>query len=230
MKSAYVRLVHGLAVPLDRMGVLGHWERAPRGSARFWLRTQFAIYDAVDLIRLDLPWWTYGAIRAVESWLAERGGRVDAFEYGSGASTAWLARRCRQVVSIEHDAAFASMLAPLLPRDGVTLRVVEPEPAADVPLAPSGRRGYERFDFDRYVRAIAEPARRYDLIVVDGRARSACLHRAREALAPGGLLVFDNSSRKRYQAALARYAAATTRHRGWAPALPIRSETALIRG
>jgi hypothetical protein len=121
------------------------------------------------------------------------------------------------------------VLAPLLPAGGVTLRVVESQPASGRPLAPSGRRGYEGRDFDRYVRSIAEPARRYDLIVVDGRARSACLRMAREALAPGGLIVFDNSDRGRYQAALAELAPCTTRLRGWAPALPIRSETALIR-
>jgi predicted O-methyltransferase YrrM len=64
-------------------------------------------------------------------------------------------------------------------------------------------------------------------VVVDGRARADCLRRAVEALTPGGLIVFDNSDRKRYQPALAGLA--VTRYRGRAPALPIRSETALIR-
>ena len=68
----------------------------------------------------------------------------------------------------------------------------------------------------------------YDLIIIDGRARVACLERAVRFLAEGGLIVFDNSGRKRYQAALRRQELRIERCRGRTPALPYPSETTLI--
>lgn len=227
LKATYVRLVHAVAKPLRATGVLDRLQRSPRGSARFWLGSQFAIYDAAQLARLDVPWWTFPAIAEVERWLAERGGDVRAFEYGAGASTAWLARRCRHVTSVEHDAGFFRAAGPLLARDNVELRLVEPRRGSTTPAAPSGRRGYEDCDFAAYVDAIGED--RYDLIVVDGRARVACFERACSRLAPGGLVVFDNSERSRYAPALRGLGDRVQRCRGWAPALPCRSETSLIR-
>src|SRR4029077_202632 len=104
----------------------------------------------------------------------------------------------------------------------------EPVRATAAPRAPSGRDGYEDCDFSAYVDSIIEGVARYDLIVIDGRARAACLRRAAACLATDGLLVFDNSDRRRYQAALREVGGHSTRYRGWAPALPYRSETTLI--
>lgn len=225
LKSAYVGAMRSIAAPLRFAGVLPSLERAPRRSFRFWLASQFAIHDPVALVRLDAPWWTLPAIDAVERWIAARKGDVRAFEYGSGASTVWLARRCRDVVTVEHDAGFAKYVAPLLARDNIRLKLVEAEPNVSAPAAGSGRRGYEHADFSAYVDAIAGGGL-YDLIVIDGRARVACLARAREFLAPGGIIVFDNSARQRYRDALAGLS--VVRYRGWAPALPYPSETSLI--
>src|SRR4051794_22381364 len=117
LKSIYVGAMRAVAAPLRFTGMLSSLERAPRHSLRFWLASQFAIHDPAALVRLDTPWWTLAAIDAVESWIAARKGDVRAFEYGSGASTVWLARRCREVVTVEHDAGFAKYVAPLLARD-----------------------------------------------------------------------------------------------------------------
>jgi hypothetical protein len=47
----------------------------------------------------ELPWLTYPAIRHLDDCLSGR--RL--FEYGSGTSTKWYARRCSQVVSVENN-------------------------------------------------------------------------------------------------------------------------------
>jgi predicted O-methyltransferase YrrM len=216
------------AKPLRMLGLLGLFERSPRTSFRFWFASQFAIYDAAKLASMDVPWWSTPAIDKVERWIAARNGQVHAFEYGSGASTAWLSRRCLHVTSIEHDAAFARDIAPVIARDNVRLRLIEPTRSVQSPRTASGRSGYEDCDFSMYVDSIAEADMHYDLIVIDGRARAACLERARNQLKAGGLIVFDNSDRRRYQQALADIGANVERCRGWAPALPYRSETALI--
>jgi len=227
LKSTYVAAMRTAAMPLRSSGLLSYLQRGPRNSFRFWLGSQFAIHDAADLARLDVPWWTLPAIDAVDAWIAARGGKVRVFEYGSGASTLWLARRCEHVTSVEHDVGFARATATLLARDNIEVRVIEPQHDVAAPRAPSGRKGYDRCDFSAYVDSVADGGR-YDLVIIDGRARSACLERVQAFLNPGALIVFDNSSRARYQPALERVAAHVTRYRGWAPALPYRSETSLI--
>ncbi|MET0231152.1 MAG: class I SAM-dependent methyltransferase [Rhodanobacteraceae bacterium] len=224
LKSAYVGAMRTLAAPLRAAGVLPSFERAPRRSLRFWIASQFAIHDPAALVRLDAPWWTLSAIDAVETWIAKRG-NVRAFEYGSGASTVWLARRCRDVVTVEHDAGFAKYVAPLLARDNIRVNVIEPERGVAAPKTPSGRAGFADCDFSAYVDAIAAGGP-WDLVVIDGRARAACLERARGFLAPGALVVFDNSNRERYRDALSR--TPEVRYRGWAAALPYPSQTSLI--
>ena len=228
LKRAYVAAMRGAALPLRASGVLDRWQRAPHDSFAFWLGSQFAIHDAAALARLDVPWWTFPAIDAVERWIAARNGDVRVFEYGSGASTVWLARRAARVVSVEHDVGFAKIAAPMLALPNVELRVIEPVRGGARTRAPSGRRGYEDADFSAYVDSIAAGAARYDVVIIDGRARAACLDRAWDCLDAGGLVVFDNSNRQRYQAALGRVGGHVTRYRGWAPALPYPSETTLI--
>ncbi|MEO7431746.1 MAG: class I SAM-dependent methyltransferase [Dokdonella sp.] len=224
LKQAYVATVRACAIPLRAGGILDRWQRAPRESFRFWLGSQFAIYDAMQLMRIDVPWWSFPAIREVEHWLSARKD-VRAFEYGSGASTVWLARRCSSVVSAEHDAPFLRAVESAIARDNVELRLAEPERSAD-PRVTSGRNGYAQYDFSSYVDTIGTD--RYDLIIIDGRARVACLERALTQLADGGLIVFDNSERARYADAIAHVMLPLRRCRGWAPALPYRSETTLI--
>lgn len=228
LKRAYVAAMRGVALPLRATGVLDRLQRARHDSFAFWLGSQFAIHDAAALARMDVPWWTFPAIDAVERWIAARTGDVRVFEYGSGASTVWLARRAKRVVSVEHDTGFAKIAAPMLALPNVEMRVIEPVRGAVPSRAPSGRSGYEDCDFSAYVDSIADGAAPYDLVVIDGRARVACLARAWDCLAPGGLLVFDNSNRGRYQAALGSARRRLTRYRGWAPALPYPSETSLI--
>lgn len=228
LERAYVATMRGVALPLRATGVLDRLERARHDSFAFWLGSQFAIHDAAALARMDVPWWTFPAIDAVERWMAARNGDVRVFEYGSGASTVWLARRAARVVSVEHDTGFVKIAAPMLTLPNVELRVIEPVAANATTRAPSGRRGYEDCDFSAYVDSIADGAAPYDLVIIDGRARAACLDRAWDCLGAGALVVFDNSNRQRYQAALGRVGGRLTRYRGWAPALPYPSETTLI--
>lgn len=226
LKSAYVQGMRALRRPLRATGVLDALQSQPKKTLGFWLGSQFAIYDATELMRLDVPWWTFAAIDRVEGWIAARNGQVRALEYGAGASTIWLARRCAHVTSVEHDEGFHALIRPQLQHDNVVLKLLKPAPSAGSCRAPSGRRGYEDLDFSEYVAAVDTD--RFDLIIIDGRARVSCLERARHQLAPGGLIVFDNSERRRYRAALRDPDLRIERCRGWAPALPYRSETSLI--
>ena len=59
----------------------------------------------------------------------------------------------------------------------------------------SRKPGFAGLDFAAYVDRIDDVAGDLDLVVIDGRAREACLDRALPRLAPGGLVVLDNVER-----------------------------------
>jgi hypothetical protein len=230
LKNIYVGTVRGGRNVAARAGLLGMLERRRDSRTALWLRSLFAIYDIDDLSGLDLPWWTFDAIEKVDRFLKGRpNARV--FEYGSGASTIWLARRAGEVVSVEHDAQwFPEVERRLAGFSHAKLRFVAPDatPSAD-PRYASDKPAWRGRTFHDYVHAIdAEPGQ-FDLIVVDGRARTACLEYARTRLAPGGLIVFDNSHRAPYRRAIANSGMDWERTRGLAACLPYPDETTLMR-
>lgn len=226
LRRAYVGVMRALRALLIPTGVMDQWARSPSPALRH-LRSLFAIHDVHDLAQLDLPWWTYGAIRQVEEFLASRpSSRV--FEYGSGASTAWLARRCATVTSVEHHAEFHGEVSKLLSAlDNADLAHVPASPAAD-PTVSSSRSGHTGLDFADYVAQLGVGAVEYDLIVIDGRARLACLERAVEYLAVGGLIVFDDIGRRRYRRAVDTPGFSARIHRGARPCLPYPSTTGVL--
>jgi predicted O-methyltransferase YrrM len=213
----------------DRTGLLDRLDRAENKVAR-QARTMFAIHDVGDLSKLDLPWWTYPAIAEVDDFLAEKEGAARVFEYGSGASSVWLGRRAKQVHSVEHHGDFVQFLhSALSDVRNVNLRHVVAPQRGDDARVQSQRHGHAGLDFADYVASIDEVGGLFDLIVVDGRARAACLRQAIPHLAPDGIVVFDNSNRPRYREAILTSGLRVTRHRGWVPSLPYQSETAILQ-
>jgi predicted O-methyltransferase YrrM len=186
-------------------------------------------HDSMALADLDVPWWTYRAIDAVDAWLGSRARPIRCFEYGSGASTLWLARRADEVLTVEHDAGFAATLAGRLATAGNVSMQVIPAVPADRPAVPSAKEGYAGMDFAGYAAAIDCHEGGFDLIVVDGRARQACLAHALPRLRDDGLIVFDNSARRRYRPAIRGAPVSEIRLRGLTPTLPYPEQTSLLR-
>ena len=229
MKRLYVFLVRALRGVLRVSGVLGLLDRWARRSRRgLWVRSLLSIYDPAEMLAYDVPWWTFESTDLVERHLrATPDARV--FEWGSGASTLWLCRRAGAVISVEHDPAWAAAVRPLLPANA-TLTVVEPAPATGHDDVLSHKPGFEGLDFAAYVAALESTDGVFDLIVIDGRAREACLPAALERLAPGGLVLFDNVDRERYREAIdaAGVPLQVQWTRGLTPSLPYPTRTAVI--
>lgn len=234
MKRAYVSLLRAVRSLLGATGLLRLLDRAARRWRwALWVRSWLSIHDLDDMLRLDVPWWTFEAADEVAAFLRDRpDARV--LEWGSGASTVWLAQRAGTVVSIEHDPAWAARTArALAARDAanVRLRVVEPTRLVPPGGVPSAKPGFAGLDFERYADAVDDVSGELDLVVIDGRAREACLVRAIDRLADDGLIVFDNVDRERYRDAIEalgpRLTVAWTR--GRTPALPYPTRTALVR-
>lgn len=104
-------------------------------------------------------------------------------EWGSGRSTLAIARRVQHLVSVEHNLQWYEQIKPLLPtKDVVYLHVPRNQVEA---RAHDGT--YE--DYKDY---IEKPTGKYDLILVDGRARVHCARKALSLLKPNGsILIHD---------------------------------------
>ena len=74
---------------------------------------------------------------------------------------------------------------------------------------------------------IDDAAGTFDVIVIDGRAREACLAVAAPDW-PDGLIVFDNSHRARYQRAITASGLRERRLPGLTPTLPYPDQTSLL--
>jgi hypothetical protein len=162
----------------DSLWAPWNWTRSARAS---WILVRdfghlrsVAAGASIDNDGQPVPWFTYPAIEFL--------GRLDlsdktVFEYGCGNSTRYWARRAKAVVSVEHVPGFHALIAPQLPRNcELTLR----SPAAV------------------YINALAESNRQqggggFDIIVIDGHSRVRCAEHAADHLAPGGMIILDNS-------------------------------------
>ena len=166
-----------------------------------------------------VPWFTYPAIRQLGRMVAPAW-RV--LEYGSGNSTLWWAARVAEVVSVEHDPAWAFRLRERIPANVSLSERVMDDPVGDeisdlllLEYFPSGCFGVPTEDPTRNYRAglldaaylayasvaLEHPRGHFDVIVVDGMARALTAWVAARQVAPGGLIVFDNSDRAEYAAA-----------------------------
>lgn len=231
VKGLYAAGARGTGAALTRAGVLSERPPARDRRTRHWLYSLTRAYDSLAIAELDVPWWTYRAIDVVEAYLSgltARGQRTRVFEYGSGASTLWLAKRADEVHSVEHHAGFGEHLSTTLSvYPNIDFRIVPPVPSAS-PSIGSQKEGNAGLDFSDYVGAIDELDGEFSLIVIDGRAREACLERAAKRLEPGGIIVFDNSRRRRYREAIERSGLTERRLAGLTPTLPYPDQTSVL--
>jgi hypothetical protein len=152
---------------------------------------RYVVHLRVPPVQSGLPWFTFGAIDFLDSWIRPHH-RI--FEYGCGGSTLFFATRAAYVESIEHNARWRLRVLDAVTRHGLTNVNIRHEPAGrDPPLSDSD-----------YCRALDRP---FDVIVVDGwalgkcsdvdrravQSRAACFHRAEEFASPGSIVVLDDS-------------------------------------
>lgn len=156
---------------------------------------------------MGLPWMTYDAIDFLKKISSAE---MNVFEWGSGGSTIFFASRCKQVISVEHNKDWSNILKDKLNKLGfknVILHEIEgkkidnfrnlnPDNADDFVSKELKSVG---LSYEKYVKTIDQYDYNYfDIIVVDGRVRNACIKRAIPHIKKGGYLIVDNSDRKYY--------------------------------
>ncbi|WP_322097390.1 class I SAM-dependent methyltransferase [Nakamurella alba] len=228
VKSTYAGAVRATGRVLTAVHVLPK-EAPPREKrVRHWFHSLFQVHDSLAIARLGVPWWTYDAIDKVDAWLKDRARPIRVFEYGSGASTIWLSARADEVHTVEHHKGFADHIGPKLATfPNISMMVVEPV-ESPLPAVPSEKSGNRGLDFSDYVAAIDKVGGTFDVVVVDGRVRAACLKAAIPHLAEDGMVIFDNSRRRRYRTAIETSGLTELKLSGLTPTLPYPDQTSLL--
>jgi hypothetical protein len=155
-----------------------------------------------DPLNYDQPWIVFKAKAFLDGILKSD---MTVWEYGSGSSTLYFARRVKQVYSVENDEKWFAHLSARIEAahvNNVHYTLAEAEMPNDKSLNSiyiSKSTIGKRCDFKKYVTGIdAIPDGILDIVLVDGRARGACIAHAIPKIKPGGYLIVDNSDRGGY--------------------------------
>jgi len=124
-----------------------------------------------------IPWYSYPFLSFIENRLKKS---FNIFEYGSGNSTIWLAKRVGSVKAVEHNLSWFKKISSHLPDN---VEIVH----------------REANDEKEYCREIFNSDTQYDLVIVDGVQRNCCLKTSIEKLNKDGVVILDNSERREYQ-------------------------------
>lgn len=143
------------------------------GYAKSYLEKQ-----PVDADGNPLPWMNYAIIDLLKERLT---GNEKVFEYGSGYSSLFLSKLCKEVYSVEYDKAWHHKVEQLLATNN----------ASNVSLIYCEVvNGYEN--------TVAVPNKTFDLVIIDGRKRLECAKAALDYLSPQGVVLLDDSDRSEY--------------------------------
>jgi len=142
-------------------------------------------------------WMPFEAREWLESFLKKN---MNAFEWGSGGSTLFIAQRVKNLVSIEHNPDWYVKIGQLLKEKGFSnCRYFLKEPQAGGTDYFSSSKYYRGFSFEEYCKIIdSYPDNYFDLVLVDGRARTFCISHALKKIRPRGYLLLDDSDNTGY--------------------------------
>lgn len=144
------------------------------------------------------PWMSRDSISFIYSKISNMENKK-LLEFGSGSSTAWFLKvlNCN-VTSIEHDKYWLDNVKNKIP-DNLQFNWT---PVFKPPV-PSGncKGSSDELFYDDYVHSI-DNMEKFDIIIVDGRARSHCILNSIDKLNKGGLFIVDNAERHYYKKAI----------------------------
>ena len=137
---------------------------------------------------IEKPWFSWPSIDFLSSYVTPS---MRVFEYGSGGSTIFFARRAGKVVSSEDDPQWSQIVGSHCKQSGVN--------NAEVRNTRLDCASLQVFASCEYVTSLDD---RYDIIVVDGSEkwpieilRPTCFYHAEMYVAAGGIIVVDDAWR-----------------------------------
>lgn len=126
------------------------------------------------------PWLTQGSIDFLAHYLKSLS-QPRVMEFGAGGSTIWLAAQVRVIITIEHDSTWHKRIQTYLQKH-------------------AKKKNWDLIHHSRPYYSLCDkyPKEHFDLVLVDGRDRVDCIRSSRKLLKPGGVMMVDNTERKRY--------------------------------
>jgi hypothetical protein len=201
---------------IEKAPFAAHNYSCPRSNSFQYLRYRILRpilkyrYNRYLKLNTEVPWITPDAVKALEL-LLERS--MIGFEFGSGRSTQFFAKRLKSLTSIEHHQDWYYSVAKTLASkkiQNVSLEYIPSDQDAPSQHISSEAQLYMSIEeypvrdeaFQTYTNRIKNVGDdSLDFIAVDGRARATCIINAIPKLKSGGILLLDNSERNRYKAA-----------------------------
>ena len=141
-----------------------------------WIQS-LGVRKPIDKDGSPIPWMNFAVVKLLEDRLTDN---LNIFEFGSGYSTYFYARKVLAVTSVEYDEDWFQLIKSDLP-ENVNLI-------------------YKAKDVDGdYCRIIGTANEQYDVVIVDGRDRVNCVKQSISALSAKGIILLDDSQRERYK-------------------------------
>jgi hypothetical protein len=131
----------------------------------------------------DVPWLTRTANTFLETYLQPED---FGWEFGSGKSTIWFARRVKHLTSVEHDPAWFERVSAMLEENNLK----------NVDYFLKQREQYDAFQGPpSYVSGLTEVEdESLDFVMIDGIYRDLCALSSLNKIKPNGILVIDNAN------------------------------------
>jgi len=130
----------------------------------------------------EVPWMTYKAIKHLKDFVNKD---QEIFEFGSGASTLFFARNCKNVTSIETNKRWKSIIEEKLKANNLT--------NSKIHLMEDG------IDNENYENFLKPQNQKFDIIIIDSIKRHKCSINILNSLKEGGIIILDDSERKNYK-------------------------------
>lgn len=130
-------------------------------------------WDCVDKNGNKIPWYTYPAIEYLNNFDFSQ---KSIFEYGSGNSSIYWAKKAKDVTSVEHDKVWYEKIKPRLAPNQILLL---------------------KNNDESYENSISLLNKKYDVVIIDGIRRRECARKVKEFINKdsneGFMIILDNS-------------------------------------
>jgi len=171
----------------------------------YFLRWRRSLRQKGSPLADEYPWITFAAANYLEKYLKSNH-RI--FEFGSGGSTLFFLSRCQFLSTVEHDVEWFSIVKKCVENKSYFnwSGVLAPPETGDIAASPDSAnpahyasRHVSHVNFKQYAHTIDQyPDEFFDIVMVDGRSRPACIKQSVAKIRMGGLIVLDNAERSYY--------------------------------